>query len=162
MPTNQSWYMAVMPQWRYMTSWRVFITIFLDPVSLLYTLLYAKQVVEEQAAYYATIELFDHNLGYKVTSKLVSGVQEFFCDIKTEEQLNYGMLPSTPKFNTYLQLLGMGISQVPPPLAPPQLTRPLHISKHTNQQQHSHSNSLQPPVTKEHASPLDHTHIQSM
>ena len=29
------------------------------------------------------------------------------------------MLPSTPKFNTYLQFLVMGIAQVPLPLAPP-------------------------------------------
>ena len=75
--------------------------------------------MEEQAAYYVTTELFDHNLGYKVTLKLISGVKEFFRDIKTEEKLNYGMLPSTPKFNTYLQFIGMGIAQVPlPPSAP--------------------------------------------
>ena len=32
-----------------------------------HTLLYTKQVVEEQAALYATTDLFDHDVGYKVT-----------------------------------------------------------------------------------------------
>ena len=83
------------------------------------TLLYARQVVEEQAASYATTDLFDHNLGYKVTSKLISAVQEIFRYIKTEDHLKYDMLPSTPKFYNYHQFMGMGIGQVSFPLAPP-------------------------------------------
>ena len=83
-------------------------------------LLYAKQVVEEQAIAYPTTDQFYHNIVYKVTSKIISGVQEFFQDVKTDQQLDYGLLPGTPKFTTYLQLIGMGISQVPLPIAPPE------------------------------------------
>jgi hypothetical protein len=53
------------------------------------TLLCAKQVVEEQAAAYPTTKQLDHNIGYKVTSRLIRGVQEFFQDVKTEQQLTY-------------------------------------------------------------------------
>lgn len=50
-----------------------------------WTLQYAKKVVEEQAGYHATTEQFDLYLVNQVTSKLISGVQEFFRHIMTEE-----------------------------------------------------------------------------
>lgn len=97
------------------------------------TLLYTKQVVEEQAEYYATTEHFDLNLGNQVTSKLISWVQEFFRNIMTEEQLHYGMLPGTSRFDNYLQFMGMGIGQTPLPLAPPAHHLNLHNIRLDNQ-----------------------------
>jgi hypothetical protein len=82
------------------------------------TLLLAKQVVEEQAIAFPTTELFDLHKGNKVTSRLIKGVQEFFQDVITEQQLSYGLLPSTPKFSNYLNFLGLVVAQAPHPLAP--------------------------------------------
>ena len=112
-----------------------------------HTLLYAKQVVEEQAASYTTTELFNNNIGYKVTSRLISGVQEFFCDVKTEQQLNYGLLPSTPKFTTYLQFIGMGIAQLPLPLAPPEANQtPSHQQAHQQAHHQAATQAQQQPA----------------
>ena len=59
------------------------------------------------------------------------------------------MLPGTPKFDTYLKFVSMGIGQMIQPLSPLHLHRnPQHFSLN-NLQQHKHNSSKLPP-TKEH------------
>ena len=133
-------------------------------MSLFQILLYTKQVLEEQSIAYPTTDQFGHNIGYKVTSRLISGVQEFFCDVKTDQQLDYGLLPSTPKFITYLQFIVMGIAQVPLPLAPPEANQtPVHQQAHQKVYHQAPTQAQQQPAATSNkraclsAGPFSHT-----
>jgi hypothetical protein len=79
-----------------------------------------------------------------VTSRLIKGVQEFFQDVKTDQQLTYGLLPSTPKFSNYLNFLGLGVAQAPYPLVPPEETQTHGHQQVPRQPNHQAPASAQP------------------